>query len=73
MVNFQIPIGKGLKSKGKPSDSYRTRLEIQWQTIRFLYEKGWKSNGKPSDSYIEKWKSNGKPSDSYIKSLKIQW
>ena len=73
MVNFQIPIGKGLKSKGKPSDSYRTRLEIQWQTIRFLYEKGWKSNGKPSDSYIKKWKSNGKPSDSYIKSLKIQW
>ena len=73
MVNFQIPIGKGLKSKGKPSDSYRTSLEIQWQTIRFLYEKGWKSNGKPSDSYIEKWKSNGKPSDSYIKSLKIQW
>ena len=73
MVNFQIPIGKGLKSKGKPSDSYRTRLEIQWQTIRFLYEKGWKSNGKPSDSYIKKWKSNGKSSDSYIKSLKIQW
>ena len=73
MVNFQIPIGKGLKSKGTPSDSYRTRLEIQWQTIRFLYEKGWKSNGKPSDSYIKKWKSNGKPSDSYIKSLKIQW
>ena len=73
MVNFQIPIGKGLKSKGKPSDSYRTRLEIQWQTIRFLYEKGWKSNGKPSDSYIKKWKSNGKPSDSYIKSFKIQW
>ena len=57
MVNFQIPIGKGLKSKGKPSDSYRTRLEIQWQTIRFLYEKGWKSNGKPSDSYIK----NGNP------------
>ena len=73
MVNFQIPIGKGLKSKGKPSDSYRARLEIQWQTIRFLYEKGWKSNGKPSDSYIKKWKSNGKPSDSYIKSFKIQW
>ena len=57
MVNFQIPIGKGLKSKGKPSDSYRTRLEIQWQTIRFLYEKGWKSNSKPSDSYIK----NGNP------------
>ena len=57
MVNFQIPIGKGLKSKGKPSDSYRTRLEIQWQTIRLLYEKGWKSNGKPSDSFIK----NGNP------------
>ena len=30
MVNFQIPIGKGLKSNGKPSVSYTKMLEIQW-------------------------------------------
>ena len=47
MVNLHIPMGKDYQSKGKPSDSYRKRLPIQWQTIRFLS----KNHGKSSDSY----------------------
>ena len=48
--NHQIPMGKDLKTKGKPSDSYEGTGKLR-KNHQIPMGTDLKTNGKPSDSY----------------------